>query len=170
MQFIQKNDISPRTCIGDAYSKYVKVFVVMNILYGLISLIFSVKWGRSVLLYIKIKSEKTDDVVEYYAVAIGLLCFMLGCLAKLLLRVKNDQKMAHMTIQAGAWATWSVFAIYYTSTVVERTAAGTVHILLSLFMFIGALYTRGEIINAIKRQEIDDAGVPFNSSLSSSGA
>jgi len=162
MKFVSKSDISPRTCIGEAYSKYVKMFAAINIAYGLISLIFSVKWGRGVLLYIKISSTKTDDdVVEYYAVAIGLLCLLLGRMAWLLLSAKHDQKLSHMTTQIWAWAMWSGFAIYYTSIVVERTAAGTVHILLSIFMLIAAAYTRLEIVNILNRETIDRAGMSF---------
>ena len=163
MQFMKAADFTPRTCIGDAYPKFVKTIVVMNVVYGLVSLIFSVEWGRGVLLYIKIGSESTHDVVEYYAVAIGLLCFMIGTLSYLLLRAKTTTKLAHMNAQLCAWATWSGFAIYYTSTIVERTAAGTVHILLSLFMLVAAMYTRGELLATIRRQAIDEEGLPFAS-------
>jgi hypothetical protein len=155
--------LSPRTCIGDAYPKFVKTFVCMNVVYGLISLFCSVKWGRGVLLYIKIGNESTRDAVEYYAVAIGILCFMIGVLSSLLIHATNRTKLVHMSAQMCVWATWVGFALYYTSTIVERTAAGTVHILLSVFMLIAAVYTRGELLATIRRQAIDEEGLPFTS-------
>jgi len=164
MSYQNISGFSPRSCIGSPYTKFVKTFAGLNFQYGLISLTFSVRWGRYVLLYIKIQTSSGEDVVEYYAVAIGLLCFILGAISLLLLDAKDAVKRKHMSIQMVAWGTWSVFAIYYTSTVVERTAAGTIHILLSIMMCIMAGYTRHEIDLEIKRRAIDEEGMVFSQS------
>ena len=159
------SEITPRTCCGPSYANFVKFFVAINILYGIVSLCFSVRWGRYVLLYIRIQSDRTDDFVEYYAVAIGLLCFILGSITSCLIDASDQIRRRHMTIQVYAWVTWSIFAIYYTSTIVERSGAGAVHSTLSIGMLIAAAYTRHEIDNTIRRKVIDEEGQAFTYSI-----
>lgn len=137
-------------------------FSALNFVYGCISWTASVEWGRNVLFRKGVMSAKTLRPIEYYAVAVGLLCFHAALLSRII-RDSNQRKirLLHALTQLSYWVFSGAIGIYFAATEVYRPEAGVAHSLVALAMSGLAVMYRKYILDDCKKHECDTTSATF---------
>ena len=130
----------------------------LNFSYGVVSWTASVAWGRDVLFTHTHVDNWSVHPVEYYAAALGLMCFHAAALAMLLRDGTETARILHLGAQAAFWALSGALGIYFGVDATTRPEVGFVHAVVAGTMCTLALLGRRHIILERVRADSENKG------------